>query len=347
MITLTYLPIVSIKSLYIILLNYNTFKEMKLRFLLIALLISLCTSNETKDKVSNDKANSLVNDCDNPCATCQRTIYQLKFHQIATCGEGHCRNTCYKVKELWGTDDGVFKPFQTDIFGKCEICFRANFCSIAECKVQQEKEAEIIDRIVNASKLTGKKEDIISHIGFEQFNNEKKITTEEELDALSNKFVSLKNDINSKLDIAFGNEVAVTEVAGQVQTIIDKSFTKETTFTSEGIKKIVDQKPNEERVKQQLKESSKKLKESFEALAKNEKVDKKTKKENFDKLKTLIQENEELITKAKEKKSPQAKIIEKVNNQFKEVMKLIEAPEKETEEKVEKKDKKSKKRRHH
>lgn len=44
----------------------------------------------------------------------------------------------------------------SDQFGKCEICFRAGYCSISQCKEQELKEIDIINRVVNLSTITGK-----------------------------------------------------------------------------------------------------------------------------------------------------------------------------------------------
>lgn len=44
----------------------------------------------------------------------------------------------------------------SDQFGKCEICFRAGYCKIAECKEQELKEIDVINRVVNQSTITGK-----------------------------------------------------------------------------------------------------------------------------------------------------------------------------------------------
>jgi hypothetical protein len=44
----------------------------------------------------------------------------------------------------------------SDQFGKCEICFRAGYCTISQCKEQELKEIDVINRIVNQSTITGK-----------------------------------------------------------------------------------------------------------------------------------------------------------------------------------------------
>jgi hypothetical protein len=57
---------------------------------------------------------------------------------------------------MWNIQMNPFEPFIKDIVGKCEICFRSGFCSIAECKEQEKKENEVINSIVNSAHLTSK-----------------------------------------------------------------------------------------------------------------------------------------------------------------------------------------------
>lgn len=42
------------------------------------------------------------------------------------------------------------------MFGKCEICFRAGYCTISECKEQELKEIEIINNVINSASITAK-----------------------------------------------------------------------------------------------------------------------------------------------------------------------------------------------
>jgi hypothetical protein len=93
--------------------------------------------------------------CENSCNACQQTVYQLKFQGKANCADA-CRDTCNKITETWNTPLNVYEFFQKDIFGKCEICFRAGFCSLSECDVQKQNELQIIQEIVNQSQLTAK-----------------------------------------------------------------------------------------------------------------------------------------------------------------------------------------------
>jgi len=65
-------------------------------------------------------------------------------------------NTCYKIKEMWNTPFKPFEPFVQDMFGKCEICFRAGHCTISQCKDQERQELEVINHVINAAHLSAR-----------------------------------------------------------------------------------------------------------------------------------------------------------------------------------------------
>ena len=94
--------------------------------------------------------------CDNPCQACQKTVYQLKFQSMADCGTGQCKNTCHRITQGWNSPYNIWEPFLKDIFGKCEICFRAGYCKITECEAQKENELKVISEVLNGAKLTAK-----------------------------------------------------------------------------------------------------------------------------------------------------------------------------------------------
>ena len=56
---------------------------------------------------------------------------------------------------MWGQPNSLFLSFQKDLLGKCDVCFRAGFCSITECDAQNAMEKTVIDNIVNSSQLHG------------------------------------------------------------------------------------------------------------------------------------------------------------------------------------------------
>lgn len=163
--------------------------------------------------------NKVHSDCENPCIACQRTVYQMKFQQIADCGKNHtCKSTCYKVKELWtNSPDNIFKPFVNDVFGKCEICFRAGFCNIAECKAQQEKELEVIDQIVNRATLTVRKHPLLNNQQFPQFKVDTLFYEPEKLLEIERKIDAKREVINNELDVALLHKSA----AGPISTVND------------------------------------------------------------------------------------------------------------------------------
>jgi len=86
---------------------------------------------------------------------CQKTIYQLKFQKKADCPNSHCRTTCHKVREIWGSPKSPLEAFASNTIGKCDACFRTGFCSVTECSLQKTAEKTVISKIVNQATLTG------------------------------------------------------------------------------------------------------------------------------------------------------------------------------------------------
>lgn len=183
-------------------------------------------------------ASNLHSKCDNPCVACQRAVYQLKFQQIADCGNSHCKNTCYKIKEQWfNSPDQVFKPFEKDVFGKCEICFRAGYCSIAECHAQQEKEMEFINSVVNKATLTASKKDLVGEMSFESFKSDPMFYDPERLHELDNEIDEAKEKINKNLDASVAKKDAKTAIK-EVQKVMDKLFQKDATFSGKSVSQL-------------------------------------------------------------------------------------------------------------
>jgi hypothetical protein len=201
------------------------FVTIKILFLISCLGISL--SNVIKE----------TSECDNPCQSCQRTVYQLKYQKMADCGSVRCRNTCEKIKENWNNVNNTWEPFLKDIFGKCEICFRAGFCKISECKVQEENELRVISQVVNASKLTAKTDDIIikgnalnGDQGDEMFNDPDRV----------NKLNKIINDDKRSALTMLKAGCAVNDVKparDSIKKLFDNFFTE--TFKSEGLHKSI------------------------------------------------------------------------------------------------------------
>jgi len=89
-------------------------------------------------------------DKETACAVCQRTAYELKFnYKTTSCEASSCLNTCYKVTKLWKQPGSVFEAFLNDNVGKCDVCFRAGFCSNATCVQQKIDEQRAIEESVD------------------------------------------------------------------------------------------------------------------------------------------------------------------------------------------------------
>jgi hypothetical protein len=177
----------------------------------------------------------LTTDCDNPCTACQRAAYQLKFQQLADCGSNHCRNTCFKVKELWNNSpDHVFKPFEKDVFGKCEICFRAGFCSIEQCKAQQDMELEIISQVVNQAKLTSKKKDYIGQVAFKDFHEDPLFYDPAKLEEFTQDLNAEKTKIDNHLNAALAKGEAGSAIK-EVNKVMGTLFKKDATFSGKSV----------------------------------------------------------------------------------------------------------------
>ena len=56
---------------------------------------------------------------------------------------------------MWNKPQSVFAAFKSDSLGKCEVCFRAGFCSMSECSVQKKFEISVINSTVDKAKLNG------------------------------------------------------------------------------------------------------------------------------------------------------------------------------------------------
>lgn len=207
-------------------------------------------------------SSELTADCDNPCTACQRAAYQLKFQQLADCGSNHCKNTCFKVKELWNNSpDHVFKPFEKDVFGKCEICFRAGFCSIEECKAQQDMELEIITQVVNKAKLTSKKKDYLGQVAFKDFHEDPLFYEPAQLEKFTQDLSAEKAKIDNHLNAALAKGQAGSAIK-EVNKVMETLFKKDATFSG----KSVDALKNEAKAqKDDIHEEKEKVSEFVEA----------------------------------------------------------------------------------
>lgn len=210
---------------------------MKFEILILSFLVSFILT--IKDKSNYIKTSNSQDACDNKCGVCQKTVYDLKFNKLSNCNNSNnkCSNICHNIDYEWNKEESVFKPFKEEVFGKCDICFRAGYCSIAECKVQQEKEKEIIDDIVDKAKLTGKKEDIISKIGLNQFPgnvnyNRNEVSSIDTVVKDINKFTdNILKEVANKLDASLSMG-STSDVTSMLKHLINNNFIDKNTFSS-------------------------------------------------------------------------------------------------------------------
>lgn len=69
-------------------------------------------------------------------------------------GYTHCRDTCYKVKDEWTRPGTQFEAFISDSVGKCDVCFRAGYCSASHCEDQKRREEKIISQVIDHNEIT-------------------------------------------------------------------------------------------------------------------------------------------------------------------------------------------------
>jgi hypothetical protein len=75
---------------------------------------------------------------------------------MADCGTKPCKNTCHKIVNHWNAPNSIFADFQNDVLGKCDICFRAGYCSLTECDSIKAEEIRIVNELVENGLYRGK-----------------------------------------------------------------------------------------------------------------------------------------------------------------------------------------------
>jgi hypothetical protein len=168
---------------------------------------------------------------------CQRVVYQLKFQGLADCEtSGVCKNTCNKIKETWGTPWNPYEPFLKDMFGKCEICFRAGHCTISQCKEQEQNEIEVINSVLNGSHLKAKVNPELINAG---------VTTH-----VDPRGVSHLNKVNPGVQRSLSKSLktalaikSTEALVPQVQNFMANYFTKPTESVRMGVFTILNQNP--------------------------------------------------------------------------------------------------------
>lgn len=284
-----------------------------MKFILKAFLLSIIVTMIISD------APNLKENCDNPCTVCQRAVYQLKFQQKADCGGSRCKNTCHKVRDMWFTaPDKVFQAFEKDMFGKCEICFRAGFCSITECKGQEELELQLINEVVNRSHFTSKKTEVLPPQGLANFHKDLHLYDPSALHEMDRDLDDAKAKISKTIeDSVSGNaEKAIKEV----KDLMEKLFNGDATFSGEAVKSIEkkDEPKNKKETLEDYVKASKQLVQNVKKLV--DLAAEAKEKDQKDKSNELIESTlKELKSKIAENKK-----ISKLSEQDKEIKKAVD-----------------------
>lgn len=119
------------------------------------------------------------------------------------------------------------------MFGKCEICFRAGYCKISECKEQELKELEIINRVVNSASITAKvDENLLKNLP--------------EIKNVSEKDISTTHKKNIKLTTVISNQITralkshnTEDLVPKIQSLVRAYFSEPFQAIQGGIKQIL------------------------------------------------------------------------------------------------------------
>merc|ERR1712166_14144 len=106
----------------------------------------------------------------------------------------------------------------SDQFGKCEICFRAGYCTISQCKEQELKEIDVINRVVNQSTITGKvDENLLKNLP------ELKNVTPKDIKVTSKNNDQLAKIISAQVTAAIKNK-STQDLVPKIQSLIKSYF---------------------------------------------------------------------------------------------------------------------------
>ncbi len=120
-----------------------------------------------------------------------------------------------------------------DQFGKCEICFRAGYCTISECKEQELKELEIINRVVNSASITAKvDENLLKNLP------EIKNVTPQDIPICQRTNRKLSHAIAVQVSIAIKNHNTAALVP-QIQSLVKSYFSEPFQVTRGGVREIL------------------------------------------------------------------------------------------------------------
>ena len=109
-----------------------------------------------------------------------------------------------------------------DMFGKCEICFRAGYCSISQCKEQETRELDVINGVINKATLTSKvDENLLKNLPEIQNVTPKDVIKTQKLN------IAIKGLVGKELKDAIKNkstEVVVPHIQSLVKNYFHEPF---------------------------------------------------------------------------------------------------------------------------
>ena len=101
---------------------------------------------------------------------------------------------------MWNRPDGLFNNFKNDSIGKCEVCFRAGFCSMNECSVQKKFEISVINSTVDKAKLNGLVDDKPLKDMMKKIINDQKVNFKKMAQKVQKNLKAAKKQVNKKAE---------------------------------------------------------------------------------------------------------------------------------------------------
>jgi len=110
---------------------------------------------------------------------------------------------------MWNKPQSVFAAFKSDSLGKCEVCFRAGFCSMSECSVQKKFEISVINSTVDKAKLNGIVDDAPLKKMLAKVMHDKKVNFDKIAKKVKKNLKKAKKSVNKKTEKKLIKTVAI------------------------------------------------------------------------------------------------------------------------------------------
>lgn len=101
---------------------------------------------------------------------------------------------------MWNAPASVFASFKNDSLGKCEVCFRAGFCTMSECSVQKKFEISVINSTVDKAKLNGMVDDKPLKEMLKKIIHDKKVNFKKVAKKVKKNLKKAKKHVNKKVE---------------------------------------------------------------------------------------------------------------------------------------------------